>query len=38
MAQCFTDTELRFLASRQQGRLATIGPDDAPQIHPWPSS
>jgi pyridoxamine 5'-phosphate oxidase family protein len=30
----FTDTELRFLESRQQGRLATIGPDDAPQIHP----
>ena len=30
----FTDAELRFLESRQQGRLATIGPDDAPQIHP----
>ena len=30
----FTDTELRFLESLQQGRLVTIGPDDAPQIHP----
>lgn len=30
----FTDTELRFLESRQQGRLVTIGPDGAPQIHP----
>jgi pyridoxamine 5'-phosphate oxidase family protein len=30
----FTDTELRFLGSHQQGRLVTIGPDDAPQIHP----
>ncbi|KAA0083415.1 PPOX class F420-dependent oxidoreductase [Mycolicibacterium sp. P9-64] len=30
----FTDTELRFLESQQQGRLVTIGPDGAPQIHP----
>jgi pyridoxamine 5'-phosphate oxidase family protein len=30
----FTDRELRFLESLQQGRLVTIGPDDAPQIHP----
>jgi pyridoxamine 5'-phosphate oxidase family protein len=30
----FTDSELRFLVSLQQGRLVTIGPDDAPQIHP----
>lgn len=30
----FTDTELRFLDAHQQGRLATIGPDGAPQIHP----
>jgi pyridoxamine 5'-phosphate oxidase family protein len=30
----FTDTELRFLESLRQGRLVTIGPDDAPQIHP----
>lgn len=30
----FTDTELRFLESHQQGRLVTIGPDGAPQIHP----
>jgi pyridoxamine 5'-phosphate oxidase family protein len=30
----FTDTELRFLESLQQGRLVTIGPDGAPQIHP----
>jgi pyridoxamine 5'-phosphate oxidase family protein len=25
---------LRFLESHQQGRLVTIGPDGAPQIHP----
>lgn len=30
----FTDTELRFLESCRQGRLVTIGPDGAPQIHP----
>ena len=30
----FTDSELRFLESLRQGRLVTIGPDDAPQIHP----
>ena len=30
----FTDTELGFLGSRQRGRLVTIGPDGAPQIHP----
>ena len=30
----FTDSELRFLESLQQGRLVTIGPDDTPQIHP----
>jgi pyridoxamine 5'-phosphate oxidase family protein len=30
----FTDTELRFLESLQQGRLVTIGPDGAPQVHP----
>ena len=30
----FTDTEMRFLESHQQGRLVTIGTDGAPQIHP----
>jgi pyridoxamine 5'-phosphate oxidase family protein len=34
MAPVFTDTELGFLESRQRGRLVTIGPDGAPQIHP----
>ncbi|MDT5067914.1 MAG: pyridoxamine 5-phosphate oxidase family protein [Mycobacterium sp.] len=34
MAAVFTDTELRFLESCRQGRLVTIGPDGAPQIHP----
>jgi pyridoxamine 5'-phosphate oxidase family protein len=30
----FTDTEMRFLESHQQGRLVTIGTDGAPQVHP----
>lgn len=30
----FTDTEMRFLESHQQGRLVTIGTDGSPQIHP----
>jgi pyridoxamine 5'-phosphate oxidase family protein len=34
MAPVFTDTELGFLESCRQGRLVTIGPDGAPQIHP----
>jgi pyridoxamine 5'-phosphate oxidase family protein len=30
----FTDAEYRFLAARQQARMVSIGPGDAPQIHP----
>jgi len=30
----FTDAEYRYLAAHPLGRLATIGPDGAPQIHP----
>src|ERR1700754_5187975 len=30
----FTDSEYRFLAARQQARMVSIGPGDAPQIHP----
>lgn len=30
----FTDAEYRYLAGHRLGRLATIGPDGAPQIHP----
>lgn len=29
----FTDAEFRFLDSRRQGRLVTIGQDDAAQVH-----
>jgi len=30
----FTTDEYRYLAARQDGRLVSIGPGDAPQIHP----
>jgi pyridoxamine 5'-phosphate oxidase family protein len=30
----FTDTEYAYLAGHPLGRLATIGPDGAPQVHP----
>jgi pyridoxamine 5'-phosphate oxidase family protein len=30
----FTDVEYRYLSSHTLGRLASIGPDGAPQIHP----
>jgi pyridoxamine 5'-phosphate oxidase family protein len=30
----FTDSERGYLAERRLGRLATIGPDGAPQAHP----
>jgi pyridoxamine 5'-phosphate oxidase family protein len=30
----FTDAEYKYLAEHPLGRLATIGPDGAPQIHP----
>lgn len=30
----FTDAELGYLTEHPLGRLATIGPDGAPQIHP----
>jgi pyridoxamine 5'-phosphate oxidase family protein len=30
----FTDAEYAYLAGHPLGRLATIGPDGAPQIHP----
>jgi pyridoxamine 5'-phosphate oxidase family protein len=30
----FTEAEYRFLSSHTLGRLASIGPDGAPQIHP----
>lgn len=30
----FTDAEHAYLTKRSLGRLATIGPDGAPQIHP----
>jgi pyridoxamine 5'-phosphate oxidase family protein len=30
----FTDAEYKYLAGHPLGRLATIGPDGAPQIHP----
>ncbi|MCW2513334.1 MAG: hypothetical protein JWR11_2376 [Mycobacterium sp.] len=30
----FTDVEFHFLASIGHGRLVTIGPDGAPQVHP----
>jgi len=30
----FTDAEYRYLAARQHARLVSIGPGDAPQIHP----
>ena len=30
----FTDAEHAYLAGHPLGRLATIGPDGAPQIHP----
>ncbi len=30
----FTDAECEYLAEHPLGRLATIGPDGAPQIHP----
>jgi pyridoxamine 5'-phosphate oxidase family protein len=30
----FTDAEYRYLAARQQARMVSIGPGDAPQIHP----
>jgi pyridoxamine 5'-phosphate oxidase family protein len=30
----FTDAEYRYLAGHPLGRLATIGPDGAPQVHP----
>jgi pyridoxamine 5'-phosphate oxidase family protein len=30
----FTDAEYTYLAGHPLGRLATIGPDGAPQIHP----
>jgi pyridoxamine 5'-phosphate oxidase family protein len=35
----FTDEECAHLAGHRLGRLATIGPDGAPQVHPvatWP--
>jgi pyridoxamine 5'-phosphate oxidase family protein len=31
-----TDAEYRYLAARGCGRLASIGPDGAPQVHPVP--
>jgi pyridoxamine 5'-phosphate oxidase family protein len=30
----FTDSEYAYLAAHPLGRLATIGPDGAPQVHP----
>jgi pyridoxamine 5'-phosphate oxidase family protein len=30
----FTEVEYRYLSSHTLGRLASIGPDGAPQIHP----
>jgi hypothetical protein len=30
----FTDAEYAYLAGHPLGRLATIGPDGAPQVHP----
>jgi pyridoxamine 5'-phosphate oxidase family protein len=30
----FTEIEYRYLSSHRYGRLASIGPDGAPQIHP----
>ena len=30
----FTDAELQYLTEHPLGRLATIGPDGAPQVHP----
>ena len=30
----FTDSEYRFLAARRTARMVSIGPGDAPQIHP----
>jgi pyridoxamine 5'-phosphate oxidase family protein len=30
----FTSSELAYLTTRSLGRLATIGPDGAPQVHP----
>jgi pyridoxamine 5'-phosphate oxidase family protein len=30
----FTDAEYAYLAGHRLGRLATIGPDGAPQVHP----
>jgi pyridoxamine 5'-phosphate oxidase family protein len=32
----FTEAERRYLLSHRFGRLASIGPDGAPQIHPVP--
>ena len=32
----FTEAEYRYLASHPLGRLASIGPDGAPQVHPVP--
>jgi pyridoxamine 5'-phosphate oxidase family protein len=32
----FTEAEGHFLESIGRGRLVTVGPDDAPQIHPVP--
>jgi pyridoxamine 5'-phosphate oxidase family protein len=32
----FTDAEYEFLVSHGRGRLASIGPESAPQIHPAP--
>ena len=32
----FTDAEYRYLTVHRRGRLATMGPGDAPQVHPVP--
>lgn len=32
----FTEAEYRYLTSHPLGRLASIGPDGAPQVHPVP--
>jgi pyridoxamine 5'-phosphate oxidase family protein len=30
----FTDVEYRFLTAHSEGRLSSIGPDNAPQVYP----
>ena len=32
----FTDAEYRYIPAHRRGRLATMGPGDAPQVHPVP--